>query len=70
MKYAKTRSQAVEMYSKFIMNELTTGFDRIAREGVDAGYCEGYNIVLEAAEEVLDPENYQKLVDYLNNREK
>ena len=69
MKYAKTRSQTVEMYSKFIMNELTAGFDRIAREGVDAGYCEGYNTVMEAAEEVLDPENYQKLVDYLNNRE-
>ena len=66
MKYAKTRAQAVEMYSKFIMNELTTGFDRIAREGVDAGYCEGYNTVMEAAEEVLNPEDYLKLVNYLN----
>lgn len=66
MKYAKTRAQAVEMYSKFLMNELTTGYERIAKEAVDAGYCEGYNTVLEAAEEVLSPEDYKKLVDYLN----
>ena len=70
MKYAKTRAQAVEMYSKFIMNKLTTGFDRIAKEGVDAGYCEGYNTVLEAAEEVLSPEDYEKLVKHLNENGK
>ena len=37
----------------------------LLKDAVDAGYCEGYNTVLEAAEEVLSKEDYWKIVNRL-----
>lgn len=70
MKYAKSRSETVEIYSKRLVSELLTGFEYQAKQLIDLAYCEGYNTVLEHAEDVLSPENYQKLIDYLNKNGK
>ena len=66
MKYAKTRAQAVQMYGNYLVTEVTDTLKQVAKEADDSGYCEGYNTVMEAAEDVLSPEDYKKLVDYLN----
>lgn len=50
--------------------------DRLKEEGsdyfsysIDGAYCEGYNIVLDAAKAVLSGEDYKKIIDWLDEHD-
>ena len=65
-----TRMEIKQHYTKeFLDNILEKGHDFKSSLGsvIDAGYCYGYNIVLEAAEKVFGgfTENYWKIVKKL-----
>lgn len=52
-----------ELYKKLELDKKTTD---LLSYTLDAGYCEGYNTVLDAAEKVLSSEDYWKIVNYLD----
>ena len=60
-----SRAQVVQKYSHYLMG-MMRGIEHNVKEAVDAGYVEGYNTVLEADEEVLSPEDYEKLIVFLD----
>ena len=46
-------------------HDLEIEMKDLLKDAVDVGYCEGYNTVLEAAEEVLSKDDYWKIVKRL-----
>ena len=61
-----TRKQVIKSYSNYLIELLTGELEERLKEGIDYGYVQGYNTVLEAAEAALSPEDYRKIVKYLN----
>lgn len=66
----RSRTESKEFWTKQMMKELDVEekLEQMIKQSVDAGYCEGYNTVLDAAQAVLSAANYEKLINYLDKK--
>ena len=64
----KTREETKDYFGTRLLQQIKDYTAYPVKDNIDCAYCEGYNTVIEAAEECLPPEEYQKLIDYLHEK--
>lgn len=66
-KELKSRQESREYYTKKFLENMNDKASSMITYYIDGGYCDGYNTVLQAYENLFGiDERYWKLVNYLN----